>query len=297
MDVGRQQVSRREWREAAINFIKVLDELPPGIRASSQEMHFCFEMVQRPEVFANLVELRPEDMRLWHVRGRTFASSREWTKASSDYEKSLELLTKELSQLAPADRSVAFFGGAAVGLELAALKLLSGDELGYRDLCKSLMKTQVLADEHFVASHLSRASTLLPDTMTDWSIPLKWAGQSVAEQPRFAWYLYSLGIAQHRAGQDEQAIQTLKKSLEVGPNWVGRGQNYAVLALACHRLGRDTEAGDWHRQTQSWLIETNRLTADFKFGVAASFYLSDWLCAQVLLTEAEKLLSGNAGSK
>ena len=297
MDLGRQQVSRREWREAAINFIKVLDQLPPGTRASLQEMHFCFEMVQRPEVFANLVELRPEDMRLWHVRGRTFASSREWVKASSDYEKSLELLTEELSQLDPADRSVALFGGAAVGLELAALKLLSGDELGYRDLCKSLMKTQVLAGEHFVANHLSRASTLLPDTMTDWSIPLKLAGQSVAEQPRIAWYLFSLGIAQHRAGQDEQAIETLKKSLEVGPNWVGRGQNYAVLALACHRLGRDTEAGDWHRQTQSWLNETNRVMAEFKFGVAGSVYLSDWLCAQVLLTEAEKLLSGNAGSK
>ncbi len=180
MDVGRQQVSRREWSQAAINFIKVLDQLPPGIRASSQQMHFFFEMVQRPEVFAKLVELRPEDMRLWYARGRTFASSREWTKASSDYEKSLELLTKTLLHLDPADRSVTLYGGLAVGLELAALKLLSGDELGYRDLCKSLMKTQVLADEHFVASHLSRASTLLPDTMTDWSIPLKWAGQSVA---------------------------------------------------------------------------------------------------------------------
>ncbi len=58
---------------------------------------------------------------------------------------------------------------------------------------------------------LSRASTLLPDTMTDWSIPLQLTGQSVATQPRNAWYLYSLGIAQHRDGQDEQAILTLQK--------------------------------------------------------------------------------------
>jgi hypothetical protein len=44
-----------------------------------------------------------------------------------------------------------------------------------------------------------------------------------------------------------------------------------------------------------WLNETNRAAAGWKFGFAATDYLSDWLCAQVLLREAEKLLAEGQG--
>jgi serine/threonine protein kinase/tetratricopeptide (TPR) repeat protein len=294
IDMGRQQASRGEWSEAADNFITVLDQLPAGFRGASSELQFCVEMVQSPEVFAKLVELRPNDRRLWHARGRVYASSREWAKASSDYEKALELIAPELLQTDAARQDGPLNGWAAIVHELAALDLLAGNEAGYRELCRAGAMKDVSTDNPFVLSALSRACTLRPDTLSDHSIPLTMARQSVARHPRMAWFLYSLGMAQYRAGLHEQAVQTLKKSLEVQPTWVGRGQNYAVLALACHALGREAEAAQWLRQTNSWFEETNRSLAVQKFGFAASYYLSDWLSAQVLLIEAEKRLAGSA---
>jgi tetratricopeptide (TPR) repeat protein len=129
------------------------------------------------------------------------------------------------------------------------------------------------------------------DAVPDFSIPLQTAQYAVEKQPRTAWYLYALGIAQHRVKKHEEAIRSLKRSIAVHETWVGRGQNYATLALACHSLGRDEEARQWLSQTHSWLKDTNYQAASWKFGYAATDYLSDWLCAQVLMREAEKLLA------
>jgi hypothetical protein len=70
-----------------------------------------------------------------------------------------------------------------------------------------------------------------------------------------------------------------------------RGQNYAALALASHRLGRHEEAREYLAQAKSWLTETNQAIAKNKFGYAASDYLTDWLSALVLIREAEQLLA------
>jgi tetratricopeptide (TPR) repeat protein len=139
-------------------------------------------------------------------------------------------------------------------------------------------------------SCLSRACTLTPDAVSDWSIPVNLARQAVREQPRLAWHVYALGIAQHRAGQHEESLQTLKRSLENRPDWMGRSQNHVALALACHDLGRTQEAQQWLREARSSLNAADRTMATSQFGFAASDFLSDWLCTLVLLDEAEKLL-------
>ena len=101
----------------------------------------------------------------------------------------------------------------------------------------------------------------------------------------------SIGSVLSLQGKHEEAIQSLKRSIAVNETWVGRGQNYATLALACHSLGHEQEARQWLSQTRTWLKDTNYNAASWTFGYAASDYLSDWLCAQVLLREAEKLLA------
>jgi Flp pilus assembly protein TadD len=137
----------------------------------------------------------------------------------------------------------------------------------------------------------------MPGAVTDWSIPLRLAEPTVAKQSpdtrvaEFAWYLFGLGAMQYRAEQIEQAVTTLKKSLEVHPDWAGRGQNFAVLALASQRLGRNDEARNWLAQAKTWLEETNQAIANRKFGYATSDFLTDWLSAMVLIREAEKLLA------
>jgi tetratricopeptide (TPR) repeat protein len=289
MDTGREHVQRHEWTEAADNFVQVLDKLPAGFRATSQEMRFCIEMVQRPEVFDKFIKLRPENHRLWIIRGRNYASSGEWTKAAADYKKGLDLLTPTLS-LTNTDRSP-WYGWGAANHELGAVLLLSGDEAGYRQLCQAMLETSAPLDDHFVCSLVSRTCTMTADAVPDFSIPLRTAQYAVEKQTGPAWYLFALGIAQHRIGKHEEAIQSLTRSIAVNETWVGRGQNYATLALACHSLGRDDEAHQWLSQTRSWLKDTNYHAATWTFGYAATDYLSDWLCAQVLLREAEKRLA------
>jgi tetratricopeptide (TPR) repeat protein len=289
MDTGREHVRRQDWNQAAHSFVQVLDKLSPGFRGASHEMRFCIEMVQRPEVFDKLVNLRPDNRPLWYARGRNYASSREWAKAALDYKKSLDLLMPALYSTSADVKP--WVGWGAANHELGAMLLLASDATGYRQVCESVIDMPNIVEHPLVFSCASRVCTMAPDAVADFSKPLQWANYAVERQPRVAWYLYALGIAQHRSGQHEEAIQSLERSLTVNEAWVGRGQNYAALALAYHSLNRDEEARQWVDKTRLWLNESNRAAAGWKFGFAASDYLSDWLCAQVLLREAEKLLA------
>jgi len=273
MEEGRQHVKRQLWDQAAASFEKVLDQLPQGFRAASQEMRFCLEMVEQPEVFSRLVEQRPRDRRLWYARGRSYATRRDWAKAVSDFEQALLLNQGDLQ------------------IELGALQLLAGDQAGYRDLCAAIVKDPLESSNPMTAAGMTRACVLTPDAVSDWSFPLQLASNAVHQKPRVAWYLYALGIAQHRAGQQEKAIQTLNKSLEVHSAWIGRGQNYAVLAMACSELGRADESRNWLSKAQASLKDMDAAIDSNRFGYAASDYLGDWLTLNVLLREAEKLLA------
>jgi tetratricopeptide (TPR) repeat protein len=289
MDTGREHVRRQAWDQAAGSFAQVLDKLPPGFRGASQEMRFCVEMVQQAEVFDRLVRLRPKNLPLRFARGRYLASSREWARAAAEYRKSLELLAPDLAANG-AERGP-WLGWGAMNLELGALLMLADDRAGYKDVCKSVVEKPSVLELPIVFSCASRACTMAPDATADFARPLEWASYAVEKNPRIAWHLFGLGIAQHRSGRHEEAIRSLKRSLAVNETWVGRGQNFAALALAHLALGHDQEARQWLKQTRSWLKGTDRSAAGWPFGYAASDFLSDWLCAHVLLREAESLLA------
>ena len=289
MDTGREHVRRQAWEPAADSFAQVLDHLPDGFRGASQEMRFCVEMVQQAEVFERLVKLRPKNLWLPYARGRNYASAGKWAEAAAEYRKSLDLLAPDLSANG-AERGP-WIGWGAMSLELGALLLLADDQAGYEDVWKSVMEKPGVVELPIVLNSASRACTMAPDAAADFSRPLDWARYAVEKQPRIAWFQFGLGIAQHRAGQHEEAIGSLKRSLAVNETWVGRGQNFATLALAHHKLGHDQEARRWLKQTRTWLNQTNRAAAGWPFGYAASDFLSDWLGAQVLLREAENLIA------
>ena len=291
MEEGRQHLKRQLWDQAAASFAKVLDQLPQGFRSASQEMRFCLEMVEQPEIFSRLVERRPRDHRLSYARGRSNATRREWAKAIPHFEKTLELNQSDLLRIqAPANEGRQL-GQAVDTIELGALRLLMGDQAGYRELCAALVKDPLESSNPMTASGMARTCVLTPDAVGDWSFPLQLANNAVRKQPRVAWYLYSLGIAQHRAGQHENAIQTLNKSLEVHSAWIGRGQSYAVLAMVCSELGRADEARNWLSKAQASQKDMDATIARNRFGYAGSDYLGDWLMLNVLLREAEKLLA------
>jgi tetratricopeptide (TPR) repeat protein len=103
--------------------------------------------------------------------------------------------------------------------------------------------------------------------------------------------LYALGIAQYRAGKFSDAIQSLNRSLDAHPAWLGRGQNYLTLAMANHQLGKFDEARDWLIKAKSARNELERIFSSKRFGFADSDYLSDWLTMLVLQPQAEALVN------
>jgi tetratricopeptide (TPR) repeat protein len=59
-----------------------------------------------------------------------------------------------------------------------------------------------------------------------------------------AWALRVLATAYYRAGRYEQAIAACNESLISDPTWKPRDDNYAILAMAYHRLNRTSESRD-----------------------------------------------------
>jgi tetratricopeptide (TPR) repeat protein len=174
--------------------------------------------------------------------------------------------------------------------ELAALYLLAENESAYRDLCAGMIRKQELIGNEVAAQLAARACALRPGAVSDLEAPIRFAESAVALAPH-AWHHYALGAAQYRAGQHAAAIQTLEKSLEIHPAWIGRGQTFLYLAMACHALDRDSAAHDWLAKADESMQELEHLRDTWRFGFANSDYTIDWLSVLVLLPEAKAMLA------
>ncbi len=150
MEAGRAHTTRGQWKDAAASFSKVLDQLPPGFRASSQEMFFCAEIASQPDLFKAILEIRPDDSRVWFAHGRILASKQQWQNSCEILHKTRRLLLKaepirpnQPMQEGP-QRSP-----TSISHELAAVLLLAGDKAGYNELRTSLLQSElVFTDSH-----------------------------------------------------------------------------------------------------------------------------------------------------
>ncbi len=78
------------------------------------------------------------------------------------------------------------------------------------------------------------------------------ASQAVNGQPQIAAYRNTLGVAQYRAGQWQEAIDTLNKAEELRPG-VSFGHNALFIAMSHWQLGEQEAARDWMDQAIAWL--------------------------------------------
>ena len=282
----RNHVSRGEWDQAANAYEKVLGQLASGSRSGeSLEMGLCVEIAQTPEVFKRLITLRPKDHRLWFARGRTLANAGKWKEAIADYEQALKTLTSDAPPLTH----------VFISSELAALLLLDQQTDRYHEVAASISRQQFPIDDdtihQTVANQVAaRLCSLLPNAVDRPEKVTQFAQTAVAFNPDFAWHQFALGLAEFRAGQNEAAVKSLTASLELNPEWIGRGQNYIVLAMTCQRLGQVDQAKDWLQQSRTWMAEIEERRKGNKYGFATSDYLVDWLSGKVLLAEAERLI-------
>jgi tetratricopeptide (TPR) repeat protein len=256
----------------------------------------CLEMVRQPEVFDQLVKLRPDDWRVWLARGRLFANQRKWGKAAADYTRTLQLLEAAFADEAVAADLEVLRTHASVMNELASLRLLTADRAGYLELCTVVAREHQKTEDAVTLSLACRTLALGPGGASEsQSSAIRFGELAVAKYPDFAWNRYALALANCRAGRDADAIKGLEESLRMHPAWVGRGQNFALLAIACAHLNRNTEARDWLGRAQTLVKETDATYSKYVFGYASTEYLGDWLSLQVLLREAESIVNPATG--
>jgi tetratricopeptide (TPR) repeat protein len=296
MESGRKHLAAKEWDSAASDFAKTLEQLSYGNRFSVIDTRMILEIAAQPEVFDRLVHLRPDDWCIWLARGRLFSNKRDWEKACADYDRTLPSLGTSLAgaESGPGANMVRTRAGTLQ--ELAALRLLTGDDAGYRSLCDALLPGYAKIEDPVSASLASRTLSLSPIPSSEASVAsIALADLAVTRSP-VAWNHFSRGLAYCRAGRFEETITQLEESLRVHPAWIGRGQDYALLAIACEKLQRHEQAQDWLRKAHTLTDETDARYSKTLYGYASTEYLGDWLTLQVLMREADSLVKTDAAA-
>jgi tetratricopeptide (TPR) repeat protein len=191
----------------------------------------------------------------------------QWDDAAAEYEK--------------ADLRARTLGDDAFGN--AALFLIRGDGEGYNRFCEGMIQRVAQTATPFEAYILARSCALARTSPVDAARAVQWANQALASsQP--AWYFHALGLAQYRAGQFDQALQSFTRANVKG--WRFADLNWFGLALVHHGLGHLDEARRCLDKGNQWLAREGPPSPERP----TQLMPQDWLEAQVLRREAEELL-------
>jgi len=243
--------------------------MPKGGSWATPRSLRALELTRWERAYARLLELQPDDGQLWCVRGRYHAQRSHWEQAAADFARGVGS--------APPESEVCF--------EHACLRLIVGDNEGYRAAVREILRRASRPDDPFVAFVLARTASMTAEPVVEPAQAVRWAEQAVASN-RHAWYLHVLGLAHYRDGQLDRAIQRLEES-NAG-DWGEPGdkhQNQLVLAMAHHRLGHAEPARALLDEVERWLkgVETAKTQLAFR-------NTTDWLPLQLLRREAEAVI-------
>jgi tetratricopeptide (TPR) repeat protein len=256
-------------------------------------VRLILEMARQPEIFDRLMKRRPDNARLLLARGRLRANQGEWAKACEDYSICVQQQGTTLGGPGIADDVLR--GRAATLYELAALRLLSGDEAGYRSICDTVLHEQSTIEDSVTACFASRTLSLASSSRGESSAAaVRLMELAVGKSQPLAWFVYARGLAYTRAGRFAEGIAQFEESLRLHPAWIGRGLNYAGLAITYSKLNRPEEARKWLQKAHALSDETDARFAGNTYGYASTAYLNDALALRVLLREADALI--NPGS-
>jgi WD40 repeat protein/Flp pilus assembly protein TadD len=270
---GKYYTTRSQLEKAAADFATALD-LEPGDRTwPSSRIRWILELVSRDQLYARLLQLRPDDGRLWTGRARYYALRNGWDQAAGDLARGVES--------APPDSEEWF--------EHACLRVLVGDREGYRRLVRSMQQRAAGTKNDVVTSILVRSCNLASDPIVEPGQVVGWAEQAVGSGSK-RWDPHLLGTALYRAGRFEEAIKRLDELMtsssgkqETGP---ARAQIRLVLAMAHQRLGNATKARALLDEVVRWWDNVEAGKTDGAVSVPAP----EWLWLQVLRREAEALI-------
>ncbi len=200
------------------------------------------------------------------ARARHFIKLSQWDKAAAEY--------------AHVDWSRPLHDDA---FAYACLFLIRGDGEGYNRFCLGFIQrgAQLEGAEPYV---LARICAIARSSPVDPARAVDWANRAVAGSHN-PWDLHLLGLAQYRAGQMEQALQSFTEANI--KRWRYADLNWFALALVHHRLGHPDEARECLDKGMQWLAREGPSGPD----QPTNLLPQDWLEAQLLRREAEELIA------
>jgi tetratricopeptide (TPR) repeat protein len=224
------------------------------------------------QVAQQAARARDADPELVLAQARDYILLSQWDKAAAEYAKT-DLSARPLN-----DDAFAY----------ACLFLIRGDGEGYDRFCQGMIQRAAQTEAPFEAYVLARSCAMAGKSPVDPARAVQWANQALArEQP--AWYFHALGLAQYRAGQFDQALQSFTKaSVKTWGHWE---LNWFGLALVHHRVGHPDEARECLAKGIQWLEREGPPGP----GRPAKIHPLDWLEAQLLRLAAEEMLKIKRG--
>jgi serine/threonine protein kinase/tetratricopeptide (TPR) repeat protein len=165
----------------------------------------------------------------------------------------------------------------------ACLFLIRGDSEGYNRFCQDMVRRAAKTKDAYEAYVLARSCAMARKSPLDPARATQWANQAVAGNDH-TWFWHVLGLAQYRAGQFDQALESFTKANVDA--WRFHELNWFGLALVHHRLGHADEARQCLAKGNQWLEREGPPGPEQQ----AKLQPQDWLEAQLLRREAEELL-------
>jgi tetratricopeptide (TPR) repeat protein len=220
-----------------------------------------------------LILAEPANDALRHRRVRASIALGDWPPVIDDYAK-LPRLESNLDHLC----------------EYASVLLLQGDDKGYREVCRRVLQRFGQSQDPLELYMLARILALAPNDVAEPAQAVQRLEKAVAARPGEACYRHTLAVAQYRAGQFDQAVQGLQKSLQL--NWDAHVVDWLLLAIAHQRLGHKAEARQWLDKAVQWIEQANKASqggAAWRLPVPS---LTDHLEVLLLRREAEALMKG-----
>ena len=261
------------WDAATDRLIGSIELSPEGRSWESPRSARLLSLARWDRAYARLMELRPDDGQLWYVRGRYHALRDRWELAAADFARGITSAPQDSEE----------------GFEYASLRLIIGDDEGYRTFVQEIRRREGQTSSPFVAYVLARTGTLAAEPVVEPEQVIRWA-EAPLRYGRPPWNLHVAGAAHYRAGHFAQAIKWLEESNAAfsadtsGDHF--QLQNRFVLAMAQKRSGRAAQARAMLAEAQRlWQrIEAARIDA------AVSLPTVDWLPMRILRREAEAVI-------
>jgi tetratricopeptide (TPR) repeat protein len=170
----------------------------------------------------------------------------------------------------------------------ACLFLIRGDNEGYNRFCQRMIQRAAETTDPYEAYILARSCVMARKSPVDPARAVQWVKQSIANEHN-AWDYHVLGLAQYRAGQFDQALQSFTKASH--KSWRFWELNWFGLALLHHGRGHPDEARQCLDKGIQWLERKGPPSP----ARPADLQSQDWLEAQLLRREAEELLKTKTG--